>query len=82
MQQGKEPLRSFSDLMQFMKQSKDEVPTASSTAGSPQPASSALPESLPTNAAQPESVPSAESNGTSVDHEGEQRLPTDANTTA
>lgn len=86
MQQGKEPLRSFSDLLQFMNQGKgkgggsDEVVVAADIV-----VESGVARDLPSTSdfQQPESsesVPSLETG--SGDSGDEPRFPTDTNTTA
>jgi uncharacterized protein len=75
MQQGKEPLRSFSDLMQFMQ--KDKTPTNANEA------SVIGIDPIPSSDAESISSESSTSVATEGDATGEaQRLPTDANTTA
>lgn len=80
MQQGKEPLRSFSDLMQFMKQSKSEASAESPAIAIAPPASTTQTESNPSDPTPSDSIPSVESGNS--DHGGDRRLPSDANTPA
>jgi hypothetical protein len=98
MQQGKEPLRSFSDLMQFMKQSKPEPTTATDPVSSNSSAdSTAKPASEPSPVEavhdsdreapsrgehHPHSTESRPTDSQSTDAMAADSVATDANTTA